>query len=278
MSDANQPSPDRTAALIEENFAPLLDAANRPLVLGLAGAQGSGKSTVADKLKERLEARGKSVAVLSLDDLYFDRPQRARLARRVHPLFATRGVPGTHDVGLGVDALRALRAGRKVLLPRFDKGTDSKRPRREWPRIAKPVDVVIFEGWCVGAIAEAKAALAEPINELERREDASGAWRRHVNSALAGKYRKLFGLIDYFAFLRAPSFDIVMAWRLQQEHELAANVPAERLTHLMSDEDIARFIQHFERITRHMLVEAPGRADLTLQLDEARRVVGTTRR
>lgn len=278
MSEAREPSPDRTAALIDGEFAARLETAQRPLVVGLAGAQGSGKSTVADKLKERLEARGKTVAVLSLDDLYFDRPQRARLAKRIHPLFVTRGVPGTHDVGLGLAALRSLRAGRRALLPRFDKGTDSKKPRRDWPHIAQPVDVVIFEGWCVGAVAEAKAALAEPINALERREDARGVWRRHVNTALAIKYRKLFGLIDYFVFLRAPSFDIVMAWRLQQEHELAATAPAERLTHLMSDEEVARFIQHFERITRHMLAEAPGRADLTLQLDEARRVVDVIRR
>lgn len=278
MSDSGEPSPDRTAALIDAQFAARLENAKRPLVLGLAGAQGSGKSTVAEKLKERLEGRGKSVAILSLDDLYFDRPERARLATRIHPLFATRGVPGTHDVGLGVSALRALRAGRKTSLPRFDKGTDSKLPRRDWPRITSRLDAIIFEGWCVGAIAERKAALAEPINDLERREDARGVWRRHVNAALAGKYRKLFGLVDFFAFLRAPSFDVVLAWRLQQEHELAATAPAGRLTHLMSDEEVARFIQHFERITRHMLAEAPGRADLTLQLDEQRRVVEALRR
>lgn len=276
MSDAKKSSPDDTARLILSHFEPVLNASKRPLILGLAGAQGSGKSTVANRLQNQLDARGMRTAILSIDDIYLNPSERARLAKKVHPLFVTRGVPGTHEVDLGLRTLRALRRRRTVSLPRFDKGADSKWPRRDWPRIARPVDAVIFEGWCVDAAPEKKAALAEPINDLEKREDAGGQWRRYVNKALAGKYQKLFNLIDYFIFLRAPSFDIVKDWRLQQEHELAASTPAGRQRHVMSDDEITRFIQHFERITRHMLDEAPRRADLTLHLDEARRVVGTT--
>lgn len=277
MSEARQPSPDASAEIIFAEFAPVLNGAKRPLILGFSGAQGSGKTTVAERLQARLEEYGKSVAILSIDDLYFDHDRRARLARNVHPLFITRGVPGTHNVGLGLKILRSLRRKRGALLPRFDKGTDAKKPRREWTRIVRPVDVAIFEGWCVGAAAQKKSALAKPINDLERLEDPDGVWRRYVNAKLAGKYQRLFRLIDYFVFLEAPSFDVVKSWRLQQEHELAAGAPPERLTHLMSDDEVARFIQHFERITRHMLADAPARADFTLQLDEERRVVDTIR-
>lgn len=250
-----------------------LSQARGPLVFGLAGAQGSGKSTIAEKLAARLEAEGARAAILSLDDLYFDRARRARLAKKVHPLLITRGAPGTHDARLGLKVMRAIRAGRRTLLPRFDKGTDSRKARSDWEKAPRQLDVAIFEGWCVGATPQKKSALKEPINELERLEDSRGVWRRYVNSALAGKYQSLFKLIDRFVYLRAPSFEIVKDWRIEQERELAASAPASRLTHLMSDAEIGRFIQHFERLTRHMMQETPARADLTLQLDERRRVI-----
>lgn len=268
---------ENAADILYAEIAAALEKANRPIVLGIAGSQGSGKTTIARKLAARLERDGRKTALLSIDDLYFDRDKRARLAKKVHPLFITRGVPGTHDVSLGVKVLRALRSQRSVRLPRFDKGTDSKIPRREWEKAPRPVDLVIFEGWCVGAVPEPKSALKEPINALERTEDADGVWRRRVNAALSGDYKRLFKLINRFVFLRAPSFDIVKAWRLQQEHELAAAAQPERLTHLMSDDEIERFIQHYERITRHMMREAPARANLTLQLNEERRVTDIIR-
>ena len=260
------------AEILFAEIAPALETSKRPLVLGIAGSQGSGKTTIARKLAARLAEQGRTTAILSIDDLYYDRARRARLAEKAHPLFITRGVPGTHDVSLGIKVLRALRGKRSVMLPRFDKGTDSRKPRSEWEKAPRPVDLVIFEGWCVGATPEPKSMLREPINDLERTEDADGVWRRRVNRALAGDYKRLFKLIDRFVFLRAPSFDIVKAWRTQQERELAATAPPDRLTHLMTDEQITRFIQHYERITRHMLHETPGRADLTLQLNEDRRV------
>jgi len=260
------------AEILFAEIAPALESAKRPLVLGIAGSQGSGKTTVARRLAARLAEQGWSTALLSIDDLYYDRAKREQLAKRIHPLFITRGVPGTHDVSLGIKVLRGLRGKQRVMLPRFDKGTDSRKPRGEWEKAPRSADLVIFEGWCVGATPEPKSMLREPINDLERTEDADGVWRRRVNAALAEDYRRLFKLIDRFAFLRAPSFEIVKAWRTQQERELAATAPPDRLTHLMTDEQISRFIQHYERITRHMLRETPGRADLTLQLNEDRRV------
>lgn len=240
-----------------------------PFVLGVCGAQGSGKSTLAQGLVQRLEARGLRAAALSLDDLYLSRGERAGLARVVHPLFATRGVPGTHDAALGVRLLDAVRAGEDVILPRFDKATDDPAPIEAWTAAQGPLDVLVFEGWCVGARAQRDAALAAPLNALETERDREGTWRRFVNLALATDYADLFERIDRLVLLAAPGFEVVRAWRIQQEHDLRRRVGEGLGT--MSDDEIGVFIQHYERLTRHILSDMPAYADLTLRLDEKRR-------
>jgi len=241
-----------------------------PFVLGLCGAQGSGKSTLSEGLAQRLNARGIRTAILSLDDLYLSHDRRAEMAREVHPLFAVRGVPGTHDVRQGLWLLDAVRAGQDVTLPRFDKATDDPAPASEWVRLAEPLDVLIFEGWCVGARLQAEAALVGPVNALEAEHDPDGVWRRHVNTALAGPYADLFARIDRLVLLAAPGFEVVERWRLQQEHALRAQAP--KGARVMSDAEVATFIQHYERLTRHILSDMPRYADLVLRLDADRQL------
>ncbi len=244
-----------------------------PLVVGLCGAQGSGKSTLAAELAARIA----HTAVLSLDDLYLARAARIQLACDVHPLLRTRGVPGTHDVGLGLRVLDALDRGLDAPLPRFDKASDDRVPREHW-RIARgDTQVLLLEGWCVGARPQTDAALSEPVNALERDEDADGRWRRYVNTALAGDYQRLFARLDQLVLLAAPSFSVVRDWRTQQEHALRA-VAGTTAIGVMDDAELVRFIAHYERLTRHVLEEMPGRADLTIRLDEARRLVAAVRR
>lgn len=240
----------------------------QPFVLGLCGAQGSGKSTLSAGLAQRLNARGIRTAVLSLDDLYLSHDRRARLARQVHPLFATRGVPGTHDAAQGIGLLDAVKAGRGVTLPRFDKATDDPAPETEWAKLDTGLDVLIFEGWCVGARPQDEAALAEPVNGLEVERDPDGVWRRHANAALAGPYADLFARIDRLVLLAAPGFEVVERWRLQQEQALRAQAP--QGSRVMSDAEVATFIQHYERLTRHILSDMPRYADLVLRLDADR--------
>lgn len=177
-----------------------LTRADRPLVLGLCGAQGSGKSTLAAAIAEQVPA----TAILSIDDLYPPRAERHRLAQTVHPLFATRGVPGTHDAGLGIETWSALREGRQVRLPRFDKAVDDRMPKRDWPLSPPNARLVIFEGWCVGA-QPIVGDLAAPINRLEREEDPDAIWRRAWNAALATRYPPLFAMTDKLVLLAAPS-------------------------------------------------------------------------
>ena len=239
-------------------------------LVGLCGAQGSGKSTLVAVLAHALHLLGLSVATLSLDDLYLTRAERQDLARTVHPLFATRGVPGTHDVALGLRTLEALGGNGSVSLPSFDKALDDRRPASQGQLIQAPVDVILFEGWCMGARPQASEALLMPVNDLERDEDPNGVWRRRVNAELAGPYQSLFSRIDLFVLLEAPDFSVVEAWRGSQEDRLRERLGSAASGRAMSGPELARFIAHYERLTRHILAEAPARADVRIRLDRAR--------
>jgi D-glycerate 3-kinase len=245
-------------------------------VLGIHGAQGSGKSTLAAFFQWYLQREhGMTVAVVSIDDFYLRRAERQDLAANVHPLLLTRGVPGSHDVPLAeqtLAALLALKSGQGLDLPRFDKRCDDRAQRIAWPRIDGPVDLIIFEGWCLGAEPSEESALATPLNSLEAEEDRNGVWRAYVNAALAGEYRRLFAKIDYLLMLAAPGFDCVQGWRLEQEQKLAATLDAAAAPALMNAEDIERFIQHYERITRQCLHDLPLHADCVMTMAEDRRI------
>jgi D-glycerate 3-kinase len=265
-------------ATIEARWRPLAAwiaaraaAAGGPLIVGVSGSQGSGKSTLCRMLEALLAGdHGLHTATLSLDDLYRTRAERQDLARTVHPLFATRGVPGTHDIALGRAVLDAVRARQPGLrLPRFDKARDDRAPDADWPVIEAPLDVLLFEGWCIGAQPQAEADLVQPINRLEAEEDAGCIWRRHVNAQLVDPYRALFDAPDLTIMLAAPGFEAVLGWRQLQETKLR-----ERTGGGMSEAEVARFVMHYERITRHLLAELPGRADYVIALGHDHAVTG----
>ncbi len=261
---------DRVAAAIP---GWLSENDRRPLVVGVCGAQGSGKSTLAAGLRDRLTARGLRVAILSLDDLYLNGARRDDLAATLHPLLRTRGVPLTHDAVLGTTLIRTLRARRTVCFPRFDKARDEPLPIDLWDETSPP-DILVFEGWCMGARPEDEAALTAPVNALERDEDGDGRWRRAVNAALADRYADLFGEIDRLVLQAAPGFAVVRRWRLEQEEDLRCRITAAGgdTRGLMDAAAIDRFVQHYERLTRWILAEMPARADLVVPLDETRSV------
>ena len=268
--------PDGFAAEVERLHAPLAAriaavAMGPAFVVGICGPQGSGKTTTVRVVAALLAARGLTVATLSLDDLYLPRADREALAREVHPLLRTRGVPGTHDVALGLAVLDGLAGEGETALPRFDKATDDRAPAEAWPVVAGPVDIVLFEGWCVGARPEPAEALAAPVNALERERDADGTWRAHVNAVLAGPYRALFARLDLLVLFTAPDFETVLAWRREQEAKLRERLAATGQGGAMTDDQVAVFVQHYERLTRHITREMPARADLVVALDRGRR-------
>lgn len=271
---ADEGIPCPSDALVADFYLPMTawvaeHAEHRMLVLGLNGAQGTGKSTLARLLKRLLErVHGMRAAILSLDDLYLPAVERARRAEAIHPLLATRGVPGTHDVALGIRTIRALREGKPLALPRFDKANDDRLPVAQWPRWEGPCDVVIFEGWCVGARPQRSHELDAPINGLERLEDPTGDWRYYVNRELGGHYQALFAEIDVLVMLRPESFEHVLAWREQQEAGLRTRGVGPQV---MSSTEIPRFVRHFERLTRFMWEEMPARADAVVHLADDHR-------
>lgn len=237
-------------------------------VFGITGLQGTGKSTLSAQVAARAEARGLRAVVLSIDDLYLDQPERHRLGREVHPLLATRGAPGSHDLALGEATFEALRAGRGRL-PAFDKISDRRLAESEWARLDDVPDLVLFEGWFHKVPPQSDAELTAPINALERDEDREGTWRRWCNDALAG-YAPLWARLDALLFLQGPGFEQVPEWRGQQERTLAAANPGRRT---MTQAEVERFVLFFERVSRQALATLPGIADWTVRVDAQRRVV-----
>lgn len=241
---------------------------NRCRIVGISGSQGSGKSTLGRLIAQSAEEhRGLRTCVLSIDDFYLPKVDRQRLAEEEHPLLITRGPPGTHDVSLCMGVLRNLFGDGEVEIPHFDKGLDD---RVAGERVTGPMDLVVLEGWCVGA-APAPGESDEPINELEREEDPDGEWREYVEKALAENYQSLFGMLDEVVFMKAPDFDAARRWRFEQESER----PEEQR---MTQAQVDQFVQYYERITRRMLKdlgsEGGSSADAVVTLGEDHAITG----
>lgn len=244
---------------------------DRPPLIAVVGAQGSGKTTLARAAAERFGA-----AQISIDDVYLTRAEREAMAHQVHPLFVTRGPPGTHDLGLlqqRIDVLSVAGPADETLIPDFDKRGDDRRPVGEWRVIRGRPRAILIDAWCLAALPEAAATLEQPVNALEAAHDTDGGWRRAVNGFVAGPYADFIAGFDAVLFLRAPSFDVVLDWRCQQEADLlgvaAPDLPA------VERERLAGFIQYFERITRHMLAGGVA-ADVVVQLDQNRQPVSVS--
>lgn len=260
-----------TAASVAGLLSEVLQAACRqntiPLI-GLAGAQGSGKSYHAHALVHA----NPSIAHFSLDDVYLTRAERRHLADTLHPLFITRGPPGTHDIPLALRTIEQLRRadeGSLTAIPRFDKARDDRMPEALWPSFTGRPDAILVDGWCLGA--KAIDLTGKPINALEANEDTDGVWRAAVTAALTA-YQPFFASFDAIVYLQAPSFDVVRRWRGQQEAETLGRA-------LTAGEETAldRFVAHYERITRAMLA-GEHRAKWIVRLDENRNMLGAEQR
>ena len=277
--------PESYLSMAESAFSPLIDEFNtqyqvnqKTYIIGINGCQGSGKSTLADYLCTVVaEKYHLATVALSLDDFYLTKAERIELARKIHPLLAQRGVPGTHDVNLAIDTISSLASGNKALITRFDKSMDDRVPEANSETITGHIGLIVIEGWCFGAKPQAPNSLIEPVNHLERSEDPDGVYRDYVNTALATQYPQLFELVDSTAMLRAPSFKTVFEWRLEQEQKLIEKLQLTKTAlaslSTMSDQEIRRFIQNFQRITEDCLEEMPTRVNHLFQLNAARQVV-----
>ncbi|MEL0614559.1 hypothetical protein [Marinomonas arenicola] len=259
-------------------------SANGPLVVGLGGPQGSGKTTFS-RVVSRVLCKGfdiKSI-VVSLDDLYRTRKDRLHYAQTMHPLFATRGVPGTHDIDMALmlfERLRTLKDGEIMKLPAFDKSLDDRKPVHLWSEVQGPVDVIFLEGWCVGASALGDG-LDQPMNRLEKDKDQDGGWRSLINQHLQEGYKDLFANIDIMMWMEAPDYDVVYQWRNKQErmleahlHDIHGGVLDTLDIKVMSPEALKGFMQYYERLTRHLMATMSERSDVVFRLNHQQEVTG----
>lgn len=260
--------------LVRDIKAEIQSSRNGPFLIGINGAQGTGKSTLAKLLSALLTSTGYRTANLSIDDFYYSKAKRQELANEIHPLLRSRGVPGTHDVDLALNLIEQLYAAgsnQQITLPRFDKSLDDCRPVTACEQIQGPIDIIILEGWFVGAKAQAGDELTQAINELEINEDSDGRWRAYVNHQLAGSYQSLFEKIHLLLMLQAPGFEQILEWRSLQEEKLR-RLAVTDASGLMDRKAIKHFIQHFERLTRHCLRTLPDSADRVFQLNAEHRI------
>ena len=242
---------------------------NETLFLGLAAGQGSGKTTVAAILKIILKNYFKTkVCVISIDDFYKTLKKRNKMAEQNHPLFKTRGVPGTHDINLlkNFFTLIKYKKFKKIKLPKFNKSIDDRLIKKYWHKVNKKPEIVLLEGWCVGAKAVSNSSLKKPINSLEKNEDKYLIWRKFVNKKLKKEYKKVFSMIDYFIFMKIPNFKVVFKWRLLQEKKLKNKSFYNKK--IMSYNAIKRFIMFYQRITLQMVKDLSKSASIVMLLNK----------
>ncbi|KNC66616.1 hypothetical protein AC626_15900 [Pseudoalteromonas rubra] len=247
-------------------------AQQTPLCLGISGSQGSGKSTLAEYLKTELRQHGLRTDSVSLDDFYLSRSQRAQRAADIHPLFQTRGVPGTHNTALAEEVLARFRARQPLILPRFDKSMDEPFAPELWTH-THTLDVLILEGWCLGVEAQSAEQLRCPVNQLEQSQDPDGRYRHAVNQFLKADYHSLFRQVDKLIFLDAGCFSHVARWRFEQEQKLSLSGAQSRR---MSQQEVTHFVQFFQRLTQWGLETLPAQCDINLQLSPQRDIAAST--
>jgi len=248
---------------------------NKPLMIGLAGGQGSGKTTISSILTLILQKYFRlNVFKVSIDDFYKTRKDRKLLSIKKHSLLMTRGVPGTHDIDLMLNFFKIVKSKKfkSTHIPKFNKAIDDRCSKSLWYKLKSKPDVVIFEGWCVGARAQTNSQLKKPINSLEKVYDKSAKWRSHVNNQLKTKYKKLFKQLDGLIYLKAKNFSLLRNWRLKQERKLLVQTKNKKNLKIMNSRDIINFMQTYERITQQMFKDAIKSSSIIINLNSNHQV------
>ena len=242
----------------------------KPLMIGLAGGQGSGKTTISSILTLILKKYFKlNVFKISIDDFYKTRKDRKVLSITKHSLLMTRGVPGTHDIDLMLKFFKKVKSKKfkSLKVPKFNKAIDDRYKKNLWYKLKSKPDVVIFEGWCVGAQAQKSKQLRKPINSLEKVRDQSIKWRLYVNNQLKTKYKTLFKQLDGLLYLKAKNFNILKNWRLKQERKLWIQTKNKKNLKIMSSGDVINFMQTYQRITQQMFKDAIKSSSIIMNLN-----------
>ncbi|KAF2256716.1 P-loop containing nucleoside triphosphate hydrolase protein [Trematosphaeria pertusa] len=234
-------------------------SSSQPVILGITGLQGSGKSTWASKIVQLLATEHNLRTVtISLDDLYKTHDDLIA-QRNKYPgnkLYRTRGQPGTHDEQLAAQFFKELKGYRgdgELKIPSFDKskfnGEGDRAPKEQWHTITAKPDVVVFEGWCVGFRPLSAAAVEEkhrlalagklPVNtpanhKLEHLLQVNESLKRYCDAFMGPQH------FDFMIHIDTEDVRNVYKWRLEQEYKLI-----EARGTGMKDEEVAAFIDGY---------------------------------
>jgi D-glycerate 3-kinase len=238
----------------------------RPLIQGILGGQGTGKTTLATILTLILKHLGYQACSLSLDDLYKTYADRLQM-QQADPRLRWRGPPGTHDIQLGLTTLQQLRSAelsQPVQLPRFDKSAWDGAGDRTQPETVAGVDIVLFEGWFVGV---------QPIDPIQFEtapppivSSGDRAFAREINQRLHD-YLPLWKQLDSLILLYPADYRLSQQWRQQAEQKMkATGRPG------MSDAEIEQFVSYFWRSLHPDLFITPLRhnsdlVDLVIEIN-----------
>ena len=242
----------------------------KPYFVGLAGGQGTGKTTISSLIKIILTKYFKlKVFRISIDDFYKTRKERLKLSKRLHPMLLTRGVPGTHDVNMMLNLFKKSKSKKfkRLKLPTFDKAIDDRSKKDKWYDLREKPDVIIFEGWCVGARSEKNVTLKKTINSMEKFDDQKQIWRKYVNQQLKTKYKNLYSQLNCLIYLKAKNFKLLQKWRLKQERKLWLKNKKSAKLKIMDKADVIRFMQTYQRITQNMFKNMPKYSSIIFNLN-----------
>ena len=242
----------------------------RSYIVGLSGGQGSGKTTISSIISIILRKYFKlNVFTISIDDFYKKRKERFLLSKKIHPSLMTRGVPGTHDINMMLDFFKRIKRKefRSLKLPKFNKAIDDRCNKKLWYSIKKRPDIIIFEGWCVGAKAEKNNTLKQPINSFEKLRDKKLIWRRYVNKQLQSKYKQLYDQLNCLLYIKSNNFSLLRKWRIKQETKLRLKNKRSNRNKIMSNKEVINFMQTYQRVTQNMLKTVPKNASIILNLN-----------
>ena len=242
---------------------------NKPCIVGLSGGQGSGKTTISSIISIILRKYFKlNVFIISIDDFYKTRKERFLLSKRIHPFLMTRGVPGTHDINMMLDFFKRVKGKkfRSLKLPKFNKVTDDRYNKKSWYSLKKKPDIIIFEGWCVGAKAEKNNTLKKSVNSMEKLKDTKLTWRSYVNEQLKTKYKQLYDQLNCLLYIKSSNFTLLKKWRIKQETKLRIKNKRSNKFKIMSDQEVINFMQTYQRVTQSMFKYVPKYASIILNL------------
>ena len=250
---------------IEKNYLKILFKLKSKNKIMIAGSQGSGKSSLSKLIKLYLEKFCyKSVVIISMDDFYLSKSQRAQLSKNIHPLFLTRGVPGTHDLELMNKKIKQIfKKEFPIYLPIFDKVSDTRK--RTYKKVLK-ADVIVFEGWCAGAQPVDLNYLQKNFNNLEKHKDKNFIWRNSYNKYL-NEYQKLFSQFNFFIYFQFNQWDHVLNWKYKQELELR-----DKKKDLGLKKYLREFIQYYEKISKWMHLNVPKYCNILIKLDAHQKI------